>query len=48
MKGTIATREKIKVDVKEIDSNSKMEAPETALEVRFKQYERDYKSNKQQ
>jgi hypothetical protein len=48
MKSTIATRVKIKVDVKEIDSNSKIEAPETALEVRFKQYERDYKSNNQQ
>lgn len=29
MKGTIATRAKIKVDAKEIDSNSKIEALET-------------------
>jgi hypothetical protein len=35
MKGTIATRAKIKVDAKEIDSNSKIEALETALDVRF-------------
>lgn len=35
MKGTIATRAKIKVDAKEIDSNSKIEALETALDVKF-------------
>jgi len=35
MKGTIVTRAKIKVDAKEIDSNSKIEALETALDVKF-------------
>lgn len=35
MKSTIATRAKIKVDAKEIDSNSKIEALETALDVKF-------------
>lgn len=35
MKSTIATRAKIKVDAKEIDSNSKIEALESALDVKF-------------
>lgn len=35
MKSTIATRAKIKIDAKEIDSNSKIEALETALDVKF-------------
>jgi len=35
MKSTIATRAKIKIDSKDIDSNSKIEALETALNVSF-------------
>ena len=35
MKSTIATRAKTKIDAKELDSNNKIEALETALNVKF-------------
>ena len=35
MKDTIATRAKKKIDAKELDSNKKIEALETALNVKF-------------
>lgn len=35
MKSTIATRAKMKIDAKELDSNNKIEALETALNVKF-------------
>ena len=35
MKSTIATRAKTKIDAKELDSNNKIDALETALNVKF-------------
>lgn len=35
MRDTIATRSKIKIDAKELDSNNKIQALETALKVKF-------------